>query len=93
MEEVEKLPVAEDEVLWDIGSLASRCRALLYELTSQDGSQTEAKTQLIAFNIWIAAVGAFRKGKQSLGYRLKSLPETSTQIQKLLSSLEILLRW
>lgn len=90
-----ELPVAPDEVLGDIANLAVGCRDLLQQLSTHYESQSvpnsEAKSQRIAFEIWAAAVGAYRHGEQSLAYRLKSLPETSDQILKLLSSLRILL--
>lgn len=81
---LEQLPVTADNLLGDIQRLVGRCKDLLQELCIYD---KEATRHLASFNIWAAAVGAFRLGHQSLAARLKDIPDISSLTERLLEGL------
>lgn len=86
------LPVSSDAQLLDIRQIATRCRELLLLLAKPNelsgNPDSEASKQLTSFNIWAANVGVFRAASQSLAARLKSIPDISTSMQKILTNLE-----
>ncbi|CEJ87213.1 hypothetical protein VHEMI04340 [[Torrubiella] hemipterigena] len=87
------LPVSSDAQLLDICQIATRCRELLLSLAKPNENSgnpdSEASKQLTSFNIWAANVGVFRAASQSLAARLKSIPDISTSMQKILTNLEV----
>ncbi|RSL95715.1 hypothetical protein CDV31_013773 [Fusarium ambrosium] len=79
-----------DETLSDIRELSIRCRELLNRLSTDDGPAdgTEARDLTASFNIWLANMGVFREGQQSLTSRLKNAPQISELVQQLLMALK-----
>lgn len=79
-----------DVTLSHTRDLSIRCRELIHQLSAEDGSTdgAEARELMAGFNIWVANMGVFRDGQQSITSRLKSAPQISELVQQLLAVLE-----
>lgn len=83
-------PQTSDSTLLDLRELSIRCRALLHQLSTDDGvdNGVEIRELKASFNIWAANMGVFNEGRQSLASRLKSVPKISKLVQQLLLVLQ-----
>lgn len=75
-----------NEALSTLRELSIQCRELLQQLSAKNDPADDAHADELApsFNIWMANMGVFREGRQSLEARLKSAPQVSELVRKLL---------
>ncbi|KAF7517070.1 hypothetical protein G7054_g13929 [Neopestalotiopsis clavispora] len=88
--EEQTLPPTSNDALSTLRELSIRCRELLQQLSARNGTAEKAETEGLAtsFNIWMANMGVFREGRQSLESRLRSAPQTSELVRQLLMVLK-----
>ncbi|KAK1965186.1 hypothetical protein LY78DRAFT_107567 [Colletotrichum sublineola] len=72
--------------LLDIRELSIQCRQLLHQFSTDDSPDegAEARELMASFNIWVANMGVFHEGRQSVASRLRSAPQISELTQQLL---------
>ncbi|KAK2009326.1 hypothetical protein LZ32DRAFT_620768 [Colletotrichum eremochloae] len=75
-----------DGTLLDIRELSIQCRELLHQFSTDDSPAegAEARELMASFNIWVANMGVFHEGRQSVASRLRSAPQISELTQQLL---------
>lgn len=81
--------LTSDELISDIREASTRCKALLRDLSKGGNTNAaEAREQMESFNSWVANMGVFDEGRESIVSRLKCVADTSKLVKQILLSLE-----